>query len=79
MRSKDPTRLAQALQAAGATTETHGPDGLIVRGMQIDEIGERAFTIGIVVHELTPRAGSLEELFLNWTTGPSTNEEATAS
>jgi ABC-2 type transport system ATP-binding protein len=79
VRSTDPTRLADALQQAGATTETHGPDGLIVRGMQIDEIGDRAFTTGIAIHELTPRAGSLEELFLNWTSDASTSEEAVTS
>jgi ABC-2 type transport system ATP-binding protein len=43
------------------------PDNLIVRGMQIDEIGERAFTAGIALHELSPHAGSLEDLFLHWT------------
>ena len=43
--------------------------------MPIDEIGERAFTAGIALHELSPRAGSLEELFLNWTTDPSNDPE----
>ena len=51
-----------------------GPTTLIVRGMAIDEIGERAFTAGIALHELSPRAGSLEELFLNWTS-QSTNDD----
>jgi hypothetical protein len=40
--------------------------------------GDRAF-IGIAVHEFSPRAGSLEELFLNWTTNPSTSEEVVES
>ncbi len=79
VRCTDPGQLAAALQQAGAITETHSPDGLIVRGLAIDEIGERAFAAGIAVHELAPRAGSLEELFLNWTTDPSTNEEVIAS
>ena len=50
-------------------------DGLVVRGMSIDEIGERAFTNGVAVHELSPHAGSLEELFLDWTSDPSTIKE----
>lgn len=70
VRSTDAPRLARVLEAAGATTEAEGPDGLVVRGMPIDEIGDRAFTGGIAVHELAARAGSLEELFLGWTTDP---------
>ena len=45
--------------------------------MPIDEIGERAFTTGIALHELSPQAGSLEELFLNWTTTPPVDREVT--
>lgn len=71
-RTAEPGRLAAVLEQAGATTETQGADGLIVRGMPIDEIGERAFANGVALHELSHRAGSLEELFLNWTTDPST-------
>ncbi|MDH3471556.1 MAG: ABC transporter ATP-binding protein [Acidimicrobiia bacterium] len=76
VRTTDPGRLAVVLEQAGAATEAHGPDSLIVRGMPIDEIGERAFTTGIALHELSPQAGSLEELFLNWTTTPSVDQEA---
>ena len=75
VRTADPARLAVVLEQAGATTETPGPDRLIVRGMPIDEIGERAFSAGIVLHELSPHAGSLEELFLDWTTTPSVGQE----
>lgn len=67
VRTTDHTRLAAELEQAGATTQHQDPDGLIVRGMAIDEIGERAFTAGITLHELSPHAGSLEELFLHWT------------
>jgi ABC-2 type transport system ATP-binding protein len=72
-RTADPGRFAVELQRAGATTQIQSPNGLIVRGMPIDEIGERAFAAGIVLHELSPRAGSLEELFLNWTNDPTTD------
>lgn len=74
-RTSDPIRLAVVLGRAGATTQAQGLDGLIVRGMQIEEIGDRAFTSGIALHELSPHAGSLEELFLSWTTEPSTHME----
>ncbi len=70
VRTANPVPLAAVLEQAGATTETEDDDGLIVRGMAIDEIGERAFTNGFVLRELSPHAGSLEELFLNWTTKP---------
>jgi ABC-2 type transport system ATP-binding protein len=76
VRTTDAGRLAVVLEHAGAVTEARDPDGLTVRGMPIDEIGERAFTSGIVLHELSPQAGSLEELFLNWTTNPNTDQEA---
>jgi ABC-2 type transport system ATP-binding protein len=76
VRVADPGRLAAVLQAAGAVTEVHdADDGLIVRGMPIDEIGERAFAAGVAVHELSARAGSLEELFMTWTADPSTSSE----
>lgn len=75
VRSNDRDGLATILEMAGATTEVHGPDGLVVRGMPIEEIGERAFAGGTAVHELSPRPGSLEELFLAWTTDSS--EETT--
>ena len=79
VRTVDPARLAVVLERVGATTELHGPDSLIVRDMPIDEIGERAFTAGIALHELSPRAGSLEELFLSWTTTPSADQEVAQS
>ncbi len=73
VRSRDPHHLALVLEAAGAATEAAGPDGLIVREMPIDEIGERAFAAAIALHELSPQAGSLEELFLTWTTDAAAN------
>ncbi len=74
VRAPDAARLAVVLEQAGANTRAEGADGLVVRGMPIAEIGQRAFTTGVALHELSPHAGSLEELFLNWTTDPSTEE-----
>ncbi|NNF56505.1 MAG: ABC transporter ATP-binding protein [Acidimicrobiales bacterium] len=75
VRTHDPAGLAAVLERSGATTESQGADRLIVRGMPIDEVGQRAFTAGIPLNELSPRAGSLEELFLTWTTDPTKKNE----
>jgi ABC-2 type transport system ATP-binding protein len=75
VRTADHARLAAELERAGASTQHEGPDQLVVRGMAIDEIGERAFTAGIALHELSPHAGSLEELFLHWTNQSSDGED----
>ncbi len=75
VRTSDPDRLGDVLERAGAATDARGPDSLVVRDMPIDEIGERAFAAGVVLHELSPQAGSLEELFLHWTTNPSIDQE----
>lgn len=66
VRTPEPERLANALEAAGATIRPH-PGELEVRGLPIEEIGDRALAAGIALHELSARAGSLEDLFLNWT------------
>ena len=60
-------RLTEILTSAGATVRTGTEGELIVRTMNIAEIGDRACAAGIALHELTPQAGSLEELFLDWT------------
>ena len=59
--------LKDVFEAAGATVEVRDSETLIVRGLPIDEIGDQAFDAGIALHELSPHAGSLEELFLTWT------------
>ena len=58
VRTVDPGQLATLLEQAGAITKTRDPHSLIVQDMPLDEIGERAFTAGIVLHELSPQAGS---------------------
>jgi ABC-2 type transport system ATP-binding protein len=66
-------RLSGLLTAAGAdvtpggTAHAGGDGDLLVRGIGIREIGDRASAAGIALHELIPQADSLEELFLTWT------------
>ncbi len=62
--------LKTVLESAGGVVEMRNPNSLVVRGLPIDEIGERAYHAGVTLHELSPHSGSLEELFLDWTGGP---------
>jgi ABC-2 type transport system ATP-binding protein len=65
--------LTHLLTAAGGTVLAGGEGQLVVRGLGIGEIGDRAFAAGIALHELSPQAGSLEELFLEWTSNDPTD------
>jgi ABC-2 type transport system ATP-binding protein len=69
VRTHAPERLTRLLEAAGATVHVGSEGELVVRGVGTAEIGDRAFEAGIPLHELTAQAGSLEELFLDWTSG----------
>ena len=67
VRSPSPDDLTEALQSAGGTVQPLEKDTLLVRGLSIDVIGNRAHRAGIELHELSPHSGSLEELFMGWT------------
>ena len=67
VRTAAPEALRDLVVSAGGTARLAGADAVVVRGLSIDDIGERAFHAGISLHELSPGAGSLEELFLAWT------------
>jgi ABC-2 type transport system ATP-binding protein len=69
--------LAEVLQRAGGLLERPEAGTLIVRGLPIEAIGEHAFHLGVVLHELSPHTGSLEELFLTWTGSADTLPTAT--
>ena len=73
VRTPEPARLTQVLlTSAGATVHTGNDGDLVVRGVEIAEIDDRARAAGIALHELTTRAGSLEELFLTLTSNDNT-------
>lgn len=62
--------LSALLTAKGATVDridAGGGDGVDVTGMTARDIGEVAAANGIVLHELSPRTGSLEQAFLDAT------------
>ena len=67
VRSPSAEQLVPVLESAGATVQLRDQQTLVVRGMPIDEIGERAFGAGILLHELSDQVGTLEDLFLDWT------------
>jgi ABC-2 type transport system ATP-binding protein len=69
VRTPAPTELRQVLAGAGAVIDAPDAqrDALVVRGLRIDEIGELAFAAGVVIHELSAHANSLEDLFLQAT------------
>ena len=75
VRTPCPGQLAERLTAAGAQVEPAGTDALAVTGLDLDQIGDTAHSSGIALHELSPTAGSLEDVFLALTT-PTNKEES---
>jgi ABC-2 type transport system ATP-binding protein len=73
VRTPEPGRLTRLLQAAGASVRTGSEGELVVRGVEITQIGDRACTAGIALHALIPQAGSLEDMFLDWTSTDDTH------
>ena len=70
VRSADPARLAQELQAAELRCEP-GNDGVItVHTHDLVRIGETALRAGIAVHELRAQETDLEALFFELTEAP---------
>ncbi len=67
VRSPDLDTLQSVLDGAGGTVERSDDETLLVWGLTLEDIGEQAFRNRVVLHELSPRVGSLEELFLDWT------------
>ena len=68
VRTPEPARLAELLRAAGnSVAETDG--ALTVSGATAADIGHRAFTAGIELHELHPQRSGLEEIYFQLTAG----------
>jgi ABC-2 type transport system ATP-binding protein len=81
VRTPDPGRLADLITAEGGKVVAGGPalpselapsDGeglLTVTNLEAPRIGELAASASIVLHELTPQLASLEEAFMELTSG----------
>ena len=60
-------RLASAVEQAGGRVEMQNGGRLLVEGMDSAQLGELAHDERVVLHELVPRGGSLEDVFFNLT------------
>jgi ABC-2 type transport system ATP-binding protein len=66
VRSPQLAMLRTALGREGVALRDEG-EGLVVSGMDCEQIGELAAANGAVLHELSPQRGSLEEAFIQLT------------
>jgi ABC-2 type transport system ATP-binding protein len=66
VRSPQIQQLQEALLRASAEI-TSSDDGILVSGLDSSKIGEMAADNGIVLHELSPQTGSLEQAFMQIT------------
>jgi ABC-2 type transport system ATP-binding protein len=69
VRTPDPDRLTRVLVEArqGVSVVAQGDGAMAVCGLDAAEVGEAAAAAGVVLHELTPRTASLEDVFMNVT------------
>jgi ABC-2 type transport system ATP-binding protein len=67
VRTPDAGRFAELLTAPGVTVTRSESDLLVVTGLPAPRLGELAASSGVVLHELTPAAGSLEDAYLSLT------------
>ena len=67
VRSPRAADLARSLATGGAHVARPDDATLDVRGASIEDVGELAARQGIVLHELSPQTGSLEDAFLKAT------------
>jgi ABC-2 type transport system ATP-binding protein len=70
VRSPRPEELRSALYREGLTAAETADGALVVEGVDAARIGDIAFAAGVPLHELSPRATSLEEAFLALTSDP---------
>jgi len=66
VRTAQVERLQTALVHKGASVR-HEPGALVVVGLDAAQIGEMAAAHGVVLHELSPKRGSLEDAYLHHT------------
>jgi ABC-2 type transport system ATP-binding protein len=67
VRTPDAAKLTQAVTRDGVTVTATEPTLLIVNGLTAPQIGELAAREGVVLHELTPTVGSLEDAYMQLT------------
>jgi len=67
VRTPSAADLIAVLEAAGGVIKVQDEESFLVRNLLAAEIGARALSAGIELHELAAKSSSLEELFLTWT------------
>jgi ABC-2 type transport system ATP-binding protein len=67
VRSPQPSQLREVLEAVGAQVQLDPGGAWRVSGPDAVTVGDVAFRHGIVLHELTPRHSSLEEVYTRMT------------
>ena len=67
VRSPDAERLSEIIALEGGKVTANGAGELRVAGLEAPRIGELAAAERVVLHELTPQRGSLEEAFMELT------------
>jgi ABC-2 type transport system ATP-binding protein len=68
-RSPQLDQLADALKREGITSSVTNDHALLVRGATRERVGDIAFVAGVTIHELASEGSSLEEVFLDLTSG----------
>ncbi len=76
VRTPDAPVLAARLADLGARVEHSDAETLVVSGLGLDKIGRAALELGVALHELSPQASSLEDVFFALTGSTTTHEEA---
>jgi ABC-2 type transport system ATP-binding protein len=69
VRSPGSSALKEVLTQLGAGVTDQGDEGLIVTGLDAAQVGDAALRAGIAIHELSPQHASLEEVFMELTSG----------
>src|SRR5690606_1941224 len=69
VRSPQLKQIGDALHKAGHEVVAAGPGAIDVVGPSAAEIGELAASLNATLHELSPRTASLEDVFLEVTSG----------
>jgi len=64
VRTPDAVRFSKELAGTDVTVNVTEPDLIVVNGLPAARIGELAASSRVVLHELTPLAGSLEDAYL---------------
>ncbi len=69
IRTPETAKLQEALQKAELQSTAGSGDALLVQGATSERVGDIAFAAGVPVHELLIESSSLEDIFLDLTSG----------